>query len=63
MDERTIEVEEALFAAAAGGDRQAMVFWLKNRAPGRWSEKPDGAEHENSLLRVDVILGKLFENV
>lgn len=35
------EVENALLAAAMSGNTTAQIFWLKNRRPDRWRDKPD----------------------
>ena len=34
------EVENALLQKALGGDTTAAIFWLKNRKPQSWREKP-----------------------
>lgn len=34
------EVESALHKAALGGNITAIIFWLKNRRPDKWREKP-----------------------
>ena len=34
------EVENALLNKALGGDTTAQIFWLKNRRPGKWRDKP-----------------------
>ena len=34
------EVENALFKAAMEGNTTAQIFWLKNRRPDKWREKP-----------------------
>lgn len=34
------EVENALFKAAVEGNTTAQIFWLKNRRPDKWREKP-----------------------
>lgn len=34
------EVENALLNKALGGDVTAMIFWLKNRRPDKWRDKP-----------------------
>lgn len=37
------EVENALLKKAVGGDTTALIFWLKNRRPCRWRDKPEEA--------------------
>lgn len=34
------EVENALLNKALGGDTTAQIFWLKNRKPDKWRDKP-----------------------
>ncbi len=44
------EVESALHKAALGGNITAIIFWLKNRRPDKWREKPAdgyGGDKEN----------------
>lgn len=36
-------VENALLSAAMEGNTAAQIFWLKNRRPDRWREKPKEA--------------------
>jgi len=38
LNSRTQVVEDALFKAAVDGNVTAQIFWLKNRAPGRWKD-------------------------
>lgn len=47
------EVENALFKAAIEGNTTAQIFWLKNRRPDKWRDKPlettggaDGSEDD-----------------
>lgn len=35
-----IQVENALYEAAIGGNVTAMIFWLKNRLKSEWKDKP-----------------------
>lgn len=34
------EVENALYKAALEGNTTAAIFWLKNRKPAQWRDKP-----------------------
>ena len=47
------EVENALLKKAMSGDVTASIFWLKNRRPDKWRDKPPqdtGQEKDNNLL-------------
>ncbi|MFU1957791.1 DNA-binding protein, partial [Bordetella bronchiseptica] len=35
------DVSSALYDAAVGGNVTAMIFYLKNRSPDSWRDKPD----------------------
>jgi hypothetical protein len=39
IDSRTQTIEDALYATALKGNVVAQIFWLKNRAKDRWSDK------------------------
>lgn len=40
------EVEKALLTKALGGDTTAMIFWLKNRCPDKWRDRPEPRQEE-----------------
>ena len=42
------QVEEALLQKALEGNTTACVFWLKNRLPGIWQEKPQPQQPQQS---------------
>lgn len=45
-------VESALLQKALSGDVGAAVFWLKNRRPDKWRDKPEAAvKIDTSLMR------------
>ena len=37
-------VQNALFEAARSGNVTAMIFWLKNRKPAQWRDRPAAVE-------------------
>lgn len=42
-------------------DVTAQIFWLKNRKPGKWRDKPDSADSEGESGGV-VVLSPVMEN-
>lgn len=54
-------VENALFRNAIEGNTTAQIFWLKNRKPDKWREKP-GYEDTSELDKLDAILKGLKDN-
>ena len=44
------EVENALLKKAKNGDTTAMIFWLKNRKPDRWRDKPSPINDDSGIL-------------
>lgn len=38
------EVENALLKTAIGGNTTAQTFWLRNRRPDKWRDKPEASE-------------------
>ena len=44
-------VENALLKKALSGDVGACCFWLKNRRPDKWRDKPNMAEEEDEPLK------------
>lgn len=41
------EVEKALLTKALGGDTTALIFWLKNRRPDKWRDRPENHLEED----------------
>ena len=54
-------VENALLKNALKGDTTAQIYWLKNRRPGKWRDKP-GYEDTRELDKLDAILKGLKDN-
>lgn len=51
------KVENALYQSALEGNTTAQIFWLKNRRPDKWRDKPElPGSKENGLL-ADLIDG------
>lgn len=48
------EVENALLSAALAGNTTAQIFWLKNRRPKVWREKPEVIEQEEVQIIDDL---------
>ena len=43
------QVENALLHKALGGDTTAQIFWLKNRRPDKWRDKPVDTKEQTSM--------------
>ena len=54
-------VENALLKNALKGDTTAQIYWLKNRRPDKWRDKP-GYEDPRELDKLDAILKGLKDN-
>ena len=52
------EIENALFEKAKSGDVGAMIFWLKNRRPSKWKDKPI-SDNEEVIKKLDEIIGDI----
>lgn len=48
------EVENALLNKALGGDTTAQIFWLKNRRPDKWRDRP--IENTSGDTEVRVVI-------
>ena len=48
------QVENALLKAALEGNVTAQIFWLKNRKPTKWRDKPVDAEAETIRNHVTI---------
>lgn len=60
----TDQVENALFEKALKGDVLAQIFWLKNRRPDKWRDKPEAKkEEENPNEKLNELIGALDKHV
>lgn len=50
------EVENALLNKALDGDTTAQIFWLKNRRPNKWRDKPEPAGNSDLLKKAKALL-------
>lgn len=50
------EVENALLERAKSGDTTAQIFWLKNRRPGKWRDKPEVPGDSDALKKARALL-------
>lgn len=55
------EVENALLNKALGGDTTAQIFWLKNRRPDKWRDKPAGTARDSDESTGVVMLAPVQE--
>lgn len=56
------EVENALYKKAVAGDVTAIIYWLKNRRPKKWRDKPD-VTIEDAMKKLDEVLEKIGGNI
>ena len=50
------QVENALLKAALDGNVTAQIFWLKNRRPDKWRDKPHETADDKELDRARQLL-------
>ena len=50
VDDRDERVSDALFQCALNGNTTAIIFWLKNRRPDLWRDKPEAEKSDNGIL-------------
>lgn len=50
------EVENALLKKALFGDTTAQIFWLKNRRPDKWRDKPEVPADTDALKKARELL-------
>lgn len=50
------DVSSALYDAAVAGNVTAMIFFLKNRSPESWRDKPDSINDDNVPPPVQVVI-------
>lgn len=56
------EVENALLSSALEGNTTAQIFWLKNRRPDKWRDKPKDDADTTALVKLDNILKEIKED-
>lgn len=45
------------------GDPAAQIFWLKNRKPEQWRDKPEAPVSTDAIERLDAVLDKIGGNI
>lgn len=53
-----IEVENSLLELAKSGNVTAIIFWLKNRRPEKWRDKPT-ADNTDIMNKLDKVIGDI----
>jgi hypothetical protein len=63
QDEAVEEVEDALYESAVNGNVTAAIFYLKNRAPGRWKDvqQREYGGKDGGPVRVEVSIAERLE--
>lgn len=56
------QVENALLLSALDGNTTAQIFWLKNRRPDKWRDKPKDEADTTALDKLDNILKEIKED-
>ena len=56
------QVENALLSSALDGNTTAQIFWLKNRRPDKWRDKPKDEADTTALDKLDSILKEIKED-
>lgn len=54
------QVESALLQTALSGNTTAQLFWLRNRRPDKWKDKPDPKSdpcHEGGVVLLAPVMG------
>ncbi len=54
-----LEVENALLQSALNGNITAQIFWLKNRRPDKWRDKPAEEKEEQESVSVNITIEDL----
>lgn len=57
------EVENALLKKALSGDVTAQIFWLKNRRPDKWRDKPVIDADREVMEKMDTLLKEFNDAV
>jgi len=53
------QVENALLDKALDGDTTAQIFWLKNRRPDKWRDKPVDNKQQTAVEDLTALAEKL----
>ena len=48
-------VESSLLKESLNGNVTAMIFWLKNRRPDKWRDRPETQKSNETVLIIDDI--------
>ena len=63
IDSRTQTVEDALYINAVNGNITAQIFWLKNRAKERWSDRFEHSEELKGEITITDARQKILSRI
>jgi len=63
IDSRTQTVEDALYMNAVNGNITAQIFWLKNRAKERWSDRFEHSEELKGEITITDARQKILSRI
>jgi len=61
-DDADAKVARSLYNNAINGNVTAQIYWLKNRHPKKWRDKPGEEKHDSTIETVDFYFEEINES-